>query len=246
MSKYRFGVCDVILRELIDRSNVHIFNELQKAAFESSFSAENVTGGNRMFPLTSWPKDKSVKLTFDNAACDVNMIHLTEGAITSKASKTLMKIMEVLIPTDGVITLDEVPTEVLVEGFKVATADTPAKGEFKLGTADKTVTFAPADAGTSVKLVYSYNSGADSVTNTITEGTKGVPFEAFINENIYNENNEVVGTHNIHVYKMQCTTGTKIDTSHQTPTVESFEAEARDPKRTDKALWEETYDWFTK
>lgn len=242
MSKILYGVGRLILQDFYDDSKVFGYTDLQKLSVESTYSLEPITGGNRMFPMASFPKDKSVKISAENATFNPEFIEYLDGATVSKGSVVLTDIIEVAIPDDGVITLDVAPVNVYVEGFKPATAAEPTKGEFKVTEADKQVKFAVADKGTVVKVVYDYNSGAETVSYAVTEKSISKPFKAIYVMDVYDEDSVLKAKHIVKIFKAQCTSGTKFDCSHQTPVAQTFEAEARDPKRADKQLFVEYYE----
>ena len=162
-----------------------------------------------------------------------------DGAATQVGAPQMMDIKEVLIPANGVVTLDYKPVNgtVLVKGFE-STETTPAAGKFVVASASKTVTFATADANKSIVILYEYMGSTSTTNYSITQASMSKPFEFDYLFDIYDDNSQITHKGLIKVYKMQTTSGFSIDPKHQSAVAPKFEAEAKDPLRADGHLWD--------
>lgn len=233
-----YGIGRAVLRDFTDKTKIIDYTDLQDASFESSYSKEDITGGNKLFPIASFKKDTAVKVSATNATFHPEMIEYMDGATTTVGAAQMMDIKEVLIPANGVVTLDYKPVDgtVLVKGFKADT--TPAAGKFVVAPASKTVTFATADAGKSTVILYEYMGSTSTTNYSITQASMSKPFEFDYLFDIYDDNSQITHKGLIKVYKMQTTSGFSIDPKHQSAVAPKFEAEAKDPLRADGHLWD--------
>ena len=234
-----YGIGRAVLRDFTDKKKIIDYTDLQDVSFESSYSKEDITGGNKLFPIASFKKDTAVKVSATNATFHPEMIEYMDGATTKVGSAQMMDIKEVLIPADGVVTLDYKPVNgtVLVKGFE-STETTPAAGKFVVASASKTVTFATADANKSIVILYEYMGSTSTTNYSITQASMSKPFEFDYLFDIYDDNSQITHKGLIKVYKMQTTSGFSIDPKHQSAVAPKFEAEAKDPLRSDGHLWD--------
>ena len=233
-----YGIGRAVLRDFTDKTKIIDYTDLQDASFESSYSKDDITGGNKLFPIASFKKDTAVKVSATNATFHPEMIEYMDGATTTVGAAQMMDIKEVLIPANGVVTLDYKPVDgtVLVKGFKADT--TSAAGKFVVAPASKTVTFATADAGKSIVILYEYMGSTSTTNYSITQASMSKPFEFDYLFDIYDDNSQITHKGLIKVYKMQTTSGFSIDPKHQSAVAPKFEAEAKDPLRADGHLWD--------
>lgn len=239
--KIIYGVGQAVLRKFADKSKIIGYTDLQDLSFESSFSKEDITGGNKLFPIASFKKDSSVKVSATNATFNSEMVSWMDGATESVAGATTFpKLKEAVIVAGEGIVLDETPIEgsVVINGFTAATAAPTTAGQFKVDAVTKTITFADADAGKSIVIFYEYKSSAKTVGYTVTNGSLSTPFEFDYMFPVYDENTSVTHQCVIKVYKMTTTSGFSIDPKHQSPVAPKFEAEAKDPQRSDGHFWD--------
>lgn len=234
-----YGIGRAVLRDFTNKKKIIDYTDLQDASFESSYSKEDITGGNKLFPIASFKKDTAVKVSATNATFHPEMIEYMDGATTTVGAAQMMDIKEVLIPANGVVTLDYKPVDgtVLVNGFE-STATAPAAGKFVVASASKTVTFATADANKSIVILYEYMGSTSTTNYSITQASMSKPFEFDYLFDIYDDNSQITHKGLIKVYKMQTTSGFSIDPKHQSAVAPKFEAEAKDPLRADGHLWD--------
>lgn len=234
------GVGRLILKDFADPSKIISYSNLQQFTLESTFSTDDITGGNKMFPIASFKTETAVNCTARDAMFDAGIFPYLDGGEAASGAQTMTDFKEVTIPSTKSVTLDvESPSNVTVSGMTKADSE-PTAGQFKVQT--NTVTFAQDDVGKVVTIVYEYQSGANATSYGITEKSMGKPFVAVYVSDIYNEDSQIMGHLNITIYKAQCTSGLNIDMSHQTAFAPEFSFSARDPKREDGKLWDFTFD----
>ena len=238
MKQIIYGIGKAVLKDFTDNTKVIDYTDLQDLSFESSFSKDDITGGNKLFPIASFKKDTAVKVSATNATFHPEMIKYMDGATETVGSAKMVGIQEVLIPANGVVTLEHKPVagSVVVNGYK--SSETLAAGKFKVTTDSKTVSFDISDAGASVVIVYDYMGSPTAIDYTVTQSSMSKPFEFNYIFDIYDDNSQVTHKALIKVYKMQTSSGFSIDPKHQAAVAPKFEAEAKDPLRADGRLWD--------
>ena len=236
------GVGRLILLDFQDNSKVISFSDLQQFTLESTFSSDDVTGGNKMFPIASFKTETALNFTAKNAKFDAGIIPYLDGG-TVKSGKANMKDVKVVtIPADGKVSLGVTATSVAIEGFTKEATGTNASAAGKFALSDGSVVFHTDDAGKEVAIVYEYESSENAVTTSITEKSMAKPFTAIYNFDIYDDDAQVAAKGSIIVYKAQATSGLNVDMSHQTAFAPEFKFSARDAKREDGKLWDFVYD----
>lgn len=231
------GVGRLILKDYTDKTKVIAHSDLQQFTLESTYSADDITGGNKLFPIASFKKDQALNCTAKDATFNDGIIKYLDGGDVKTGAVTLTDFLEVTIPDDGVVDLGVTPSNVSIDGFTKTDSEV-TKGNFKLDTTK--VTFASQDAGQTVTIVYDYQSGADAKQTSITQKSMAKPFEAVYIFDIYDEDTQIVAKGTITIFKAQCTSGLKLDMQHQTAFAPEFSFSARDAKRADKKLWDFT------
>ena len=231
------GIGRLILKDFVDPSKVISYSDLQNFSVESTFSSDDITGGNKLFPIASFKKEQALNCSATNATFEAGIIPYLDGGALSTGPVALSDFIEVAIPEDGIVNLPEAATNVTINGF---TAGEAAEGSYKLE--GKTVTFAAADAGKTVVIVYDYNTSPEAMQYSVTQKSLNKPFKAIYNFDISDEDTQVTHKGSIVVYKAQCTSGLKLDLAHQTAFAPEFSFSARDAKRQDGKLWDFTID----
>ena len=239
MKQIIYGIGKAVLRDFKDKSKIIAYTDLQDLSFESSYSTDPITGGNKLFPIASFKKDTAVKVSATNAVFNPEMIEYLDGATATAGAAEMPDVKEVLIPEDGIVTLDSKPIagSVIVNGFE-STETTAAAGKFVVDSETKTVTFAADDAGKQVVIFYETMGSATTQTYAVTQSSMSKPFQLDYLFDVYDEDTNITHKCDIRVYKMQTTTGFSIDPKHQSPVAPKFDAEGKDPMRPDGHLWE--------
>lgn len=233
MKQIIHGIGKAVLRDYKTPSKIITMTDMQDLSLESAFSTDDVTGGNKLFPIASFKQDQSLNGSVTNATFDAGMLEYMDGAdVTTGGSVTLSKVMEVAIPESLKIELPVAPTNVYIKGFEEA--ETAAKGKFKLE--DKNITFHTDDLGEVVELVYDYTSST-ATEYSVTQTSMSKPFVFDYIFPIYDEDTQITHEGFIKIYKAQCTSGFNINPQHQTAFAPKFDFSARDAKRVDGKLW---------
>lgn len=231
-----YGIGKAILRDYKDRKKVIGFADLQDLSVESSMSKEDITGGNKMFPIASFKTDQALTVSATSATFNVDMVEYLDGADVTAGAVMRTGFKEVAIPADGVVTLEKEPVEgsVIINGYTLA-EETP---DVKQYTVDgSTVKFFSEDAGDIVLIVYDYNSSENNTEYSVTQKSIAKPFEFNYIFEIYDEDSQISHEAELRIYKAQSTSGFSISAQHRTPYAPTFEAEAKDAQRADGKLW---------
>lgn len=245
MKQILHGVGRLILKDFADPTKVIAYSNLQQFTLESTFSADDITGGNKMFPIASFKTEQALNCTAKDATFDAGIIPYLDGGESKTGAVTLTDFVEVAIPSNKTVTLPvETPTSVTVSGFTKGSGEA-TEGQYIWEGSGKTITFADADVGKTVTVLYEYQSSANATQYGITQKSMSKPFVAIYNFDIYDEDTQITHKGSITVYKAQCTSGLNLDMSHQTAFAPEFSFSARDAKREDGKLWDFTIDSVT-
>ena len=233
-----YGIGKAALRDYANPKKLIALSDMQDLAVESSYSAEDIVGGNKMFTIASFPKDKALTVSATNATFNWGLMEYLEGSEVKSGNEVIMAgMMEVKIPADGVITLEHTPiaNSVLVMGFEQV-EETPSAGKFTVE--GSTVTFVANDAGKLANIFYQYNGSANAVAYGATERTMAKPFVFDYTFPIYDEDTQITHYGTLSIYKAKCSSGFSLDAAHQTAVTQKFEAKAQDAQRADGHLWD--------
>lgn len=226
------GIGKAVLRDFRDPSKIISMTNMQDLSLESGFSTDDITGGNKMFPIASFKQEQTLNGSVTNATFDEGLLEYLDGADVTTGTAVLSDIMEVAIPDNLKIELENTPTNVYVKGFEKA--ETAVEGKFAV--AETTVTFAEADKGKVIELVYDYES-TTATEYSVTQTSMSKPFAFDYIFPIYDEDTQITHKGLIKIYKAQCTSGFSINPQHRTAFAPKFEFGARDAKRVDGKMW---------
>lgn len=239
------GIGKLILTDFEDGKTVIGFTDLQDATFESTYTAEDITGGNRIFPIASFKQEEAANFSATNATFDHRMLEYLNGAKATKGATTMKDLMEVTIPAGGEVELVAAPVgDPVIDGFTKAASDPASEGEFSVS--ESKVKFHNADVGKTVTIVYDYASGAEAVEYAVSQTSLTKPFRLDYKFPIYNTNSQIEAYGLITIFKAQCSNGFSINPQHQTAFAPQFECAAKDPQRADGKFWTFTVDPVTK
>ena len=98
------GVGRLILLDFQDNSKVITQTDLQQFTLESTFSTDDVTGGNKMFPIASFKTDTALNFTAKNAKFDAGIIPYLDGGTVSTGKTTMKDVKIATIPSSKTIT----------------------------------------------------------------------------------------------------------------------------------------------
>lgn len=237
------GIGKCVMRDFKNPKNVISIVDAQDFSAESTFSKEDIVGGNKLFPIASFKKDRALACSLTNATFESSWLEYLDGATATTGTKNMTDILEVTIPEDGKVTLAKTPIadSVVISGFEAG--DATATGTYKL--TDQEVAFATDDAGKTVCIVYEYESSAKAVEYGVTQNSMSKPFIFETVFPVYDEDTQINYNCMFKIYKAQCTSGFNLTMQHQAPFAPKIDFEARDAKRQDGKLWDFTVDPVT-
>lgn len=214
--------------------------EMQDMGIEISTSMENVFGGDGMFPLYNFVKEKSAQFTFTNATFDMDMLKYAQGATMGSAgdivgfdSITITAGAGTLSITTGV----DVNSVIVVgdDGTKYSKVGaTPATGQFTV-TNLGVMTFATADNGKVVKVSYiasATGSGIESA-DILTTSVPGFVEIRHRSLPIEQPDGSKVEIHT-RIFKARCDGKINIDFKRGTAFAPKLTFQSLDPQRSDK------------
>lgn len=231
-----YGIGKAILRDYKNRKSVIGFADLQDLSVESSMSKEDITGGNKMFPIASFKTDQALTVSATSATFNPEMVEYLDGADVTTGAVARTGFKEVAIPEDGKVELEKSPVtgSIVVNGYTLAEGSATGK---QYTVEDKTITFATGNSGDVVVIIYEYNSTENNTEYSVTQKSIAKPFEFSYIFDIYDEDSQISHEAEIRIYKAQSTSGFSIDAQHRSPFAPKFEAEAKDAQRADGKLW---------
>lgn len=238
-----YGVGKSILRSITDPTDILALSKLANVSVESTGNEDEIFGGDSPYAFASFPTDKAINVSAENATFDIKMLSFTQGAKITTGAVTMHDLMSVAIPEDLSIVLNEGATNVVVLGYTLAeSAEALAAGEYFYDEAANTVTFADADIGDEVDIVFEYESSADAQTASNTEDAFAKPFTFIHRIPVYNDESVLVGQGQLIVYRAKANNSFTFDFERQTAFAPNIELRAMDAKRADGKLWDFTID----
>lgn len=215
--------------------------KLKDVNISSTYTMEDVTGGNAMFPLASFPKDKAVKVSATNSLFEKGLLAYQEGFTTAATADDMTEVQEFLIPVgaSAVLIHEAVTDSVRIPNFAAVLVAPTVTGTYQVTTATgvTTLTFFSGDVGDLVQVIYDYTGEVGVVTYQAFETSMQKPFKFTYVFDIYDDNNTVVAKGNLKIHKALMSAGVSFDFAHQTAYAQKLEFDAKDPQRLDKMLW---------
>lgn len=240
MAQILYGVGKSILRDFKDETKIIALSKLKNVSIEATASDEKIFGGDSPYPIASFPKEKSITVSAENATFDMKLLNATQGANMVTGAVKFEEVIEVIIPADGQVNLEFEPiaNSVVIEGFTKGET-TPTAGQFVVDSVDTSLLkFHAGDAGKEVTIIYQRNSGATTNTMSIYKETLAKPFKFIHRIPVYDEDNAIVGHAQLVVYKAKSNNQFSFGLQPQTAFAPKIDLEALDPKRPDGKLWD--------
>lgn len=244
MNEILYGVGRSVIEPFSGTGDIIASGELKDANVSSSYSMEDVTGGNKMFPLASFLKDKTMKISATNAKFSITLIQYQDGVTKAATANAITDVLTFRIPsTSFKLPKLAIAGSVSINGFTVVETAPAVAGTYQVTTAtDTTITVMATDVGKLIDVKYSFLSGANAKTYEAFQTSMQKPFKFTYIFDVYDDSNNKVYIANLVIYKAISTSGFTLDFAHQTASTQKFEAEARDPQRLDGKLWDITFD----
>ena len=222
------------------------FANAQDISIEISTTEEDVYGGDGLFPILSFVKEKGGTVKITNATTTVDHLKLTQSATVDAETAKAFKFSDVKTPTSGTCTLsvttgvdvDSVTCVDTVTGKALTrvTGSVVKTGEFSV-TAVGVVT---VDSALEDKLDFSYfYTSAKAVTATVP--TNGLPGTIEYRHHLVTE--DVDGKkYNVYfrIYKAKCSGKFTFDLKRGSASAPALEFKLLDPKRDDNAFMDYT------
>jgi len=236
-----YGVGKTLLRKFTDQNEIIAMAKLKNVSIDFSANEEAVTGGDSSYAIATFPKDKAIKVSAESAVFDLSMLNATQGADVTVGAVVFSDVETVLIPSDGIINLTNTPisASLTIPNFtSMSASGTVETGKYWQDATDaKKITFATADAGKEVDIVYTWTSTATTQTIDIYQETLSKPFTFIHRIPIYDDNNDVVADGQLTIYKAKASNNFNFNLQAQTASTTKIELTAQDPRRSDGKMW---------
>ena len=209
---------------------------LQDMTIEVSSSTEDVFGGDGLYPIFNYIKEKSATFKFKNATFDLGLLGASQGvdvtaggfafgneALVVAASKTLaittgVEVESVAVVCDGVIL--------------TRVAGTPSAGEYTVTTAGA-MTFNTAEVGKTADVSYVYTTTDGSTLDVLTTSVPGYVELRHTSQptELPDGKNVILSTR---IYKARCEGSLSVNQARGEASAPELSFKSVDPKRTDK------------
>lgn len=251
-----YGVGTANCIDLDDKTETIAFGKLQDLTISFSSDSEEINGGDDPYPITEFPKTRTITVTAKDAMFDIDLFKFSQGAEAQEVKDgEMLEQIYFAVEEDGTITLPHTPVEgsVVVNGFTNgadASAGTEEEAEGTEGSqtdAKKTFTVAENkltfDKSVAGETVTGYYYRKIKGTGTITSGYKTKfpkPFKFVHRIPVYDDNNQIVQQAQLTIYKAKSDNSLEINHAPQTAYAPQLSIKALDPKRADGKLWDYT------
>lgn len=245
MKQILYGVGKSVLRDFADPTQIVAMSNLKDVTVNFGGDEDEVTGGDSPYPITTFPKGKTITITATNALFSMKFMNVTQGASVATGVVSMTEFIEGVVPSNGLVDLDYAPTtdSVVITGFEeVETSVGVVAGKFFVDTVGKQIEFAVADAGKDINGVYDRPSSATAETISIMQDTISKPFSFTHRIPVYDDNSQIVGQGQLVVFKAKAKGAFEFNLQPQTAYAPKIELSALDPRRTDGKLWDFTID----
>lgn len=217
------------------------FTDAQDISIEISATDEDVYGGDGLFPILSFIKEKGGSLKITNATTTIDHLKLTQGAEVATENAQAFMFSDVKTPASGTCTLAktagidvESVTCVVKATGKALTRVTGAPEAGQFAVTDVGVVTVAADVTDALEFSYFYTSDK-AVSAKLT--TNAIPGVIEYRHHLVTE--DVDGTkYNVYfrVYKAKCSGSFTFNMQRGTASAPSLEFKLLDPKRDDGAF----------
>lgn len=221
------------------------FTNAQSVSIEISSTDEDVYGGDGLFPIFSFIKEKGGSLKITNATTSIKHLEVTQGAeVTTTEAKALM-VSDVKTPASGTCTLSktagiDVSTVTCVKqatGEALTRVETdPAEGQFSVTEAG--VVKVNDGVTEALDFSYCYTSNKAISAKLATNAIPGVVEyrHHLVTEDVNGKKYNVF----FRVYQAKCSGSFQFNMERGTASAPSLEFKLLDPKREDNAFLDYT------
>lgn len=233
-----------------DLSKILCVVTAKTAAFRSTSTQENVTGGRSIFPRRRILTERGITFELTDCEMDFRYISLSQGEdieVQGEDAAEEEKITvwafgedeQYTISEDNRVKLNHTPIEdTLVvqdmDGNLFELAQSASAGKYSLS--EDTLTFDASAAGQEIKCFYQYEAPAD--TKQVSTKSDSLPKTVKIihHQPAFDEDNNKIGVQEIEIYKAQVGGEFEEAFEERTPFAPSITFELVDPKRADKKV----------
>lgn len=232
-----YGVGTANCIDLDNKFETIAFGKLQDLTINFGSDAEEINGGDDPYPITEFPKTRTITVTAKDAMFDIDLLKFSQGAEAKELKDgEMLEQIYFTVEADGTLTLPHTPVDgsVAVNGFS-ATAQDEKK---KFTVAGEKLTFDKSVAG---KTVTGYYYRKIKGSATMTSGYKAKfpkPFKFVHRIPVYDDNNQIVQQAQLTIYKAKSDNSLEINHAPQTAYAPQLSIKALDPKRADGKLWD--------
>ncbi len=232
-----YGVGTANCIDLDDKFETIAFGKLQNLTINFSSDSEEINGGDDPYPITEFPKTRSITVTAQDAMFDVDILKFSQGAEAKELKdEQMLEQIYFVVEEDGTMTLPKEPIDgtVAINGFSATATDEKKK----FTVAKNKITFDKSVAGQTVTgYYYRKSSGKGSITSGFkTKFPK--PFKFVHRIPVYDDNNQIVQEAQLTIYKAKSDNSLEISHAPQTAYAPQLSIKALDPKRADGKLWD--------
>ena len=241
-----YGVGEAMFQDLNDKTNILAMSKLQNLTINFGAESEEIHGGDDPYPITEFPKTKSITITAQDALFDIDYLAITQGARTEEVKKAQMtEMFNVRADENGKIQLKHKPVDgsVVIKGLKAKAASsdpgTTGQDEKKTFTvAEKEITLPEDYKNTDVSGYYVREVEKSAHSTAAFKDKFPVPFKFTHRIPIYNDENQIIQQAQLTIYKCKSDNSFEFNLQPQTAYAPQLTLKALDPKRADGKLWD--------
>jgi len=225
----------------------------KSASISGSADMEDVTGGRSLFPKRRFKTSQSATLELTDCEMDFRYASLTSGEDIETGATEVWAFgsdYKFVIPTTAPFEI-QLPNSPIADslivrlddGSLMEAATEADAGKYSLN-GDK-LTFAEADKGKEVELVYKYMSAAGSKSVSTLADSVPKTVKAIHKQPTFDNDNKVTGTQFIEFFKLQTSPEFREDYQERAAYAPQITFELLDPQRPDKKIFKRTWEPVT-
>lgn len=211
--------------------------EMQDMTIEISSTMEQIYGGDGLFALSSFVKEKSTSFTFTNATFSLDMLKVGQGATISQGGEVFGN--DTIVVTKGTGSLsvtaniDVASVVAVCDGVPLSrVVSNPSQGEFSVTTGG-VLTFADKEEGKVVDVRYIYFDNNAETADILTTSVPGFVELHHKSSPLEQPDGTVIEVHT-RIFKARSDGKIQIDFKRGTAFAPKMTFQSVDPRREDK------------
>ena len=235
-----YGIGQAMFQDLKHKNRILALSKLQNLTVNFGAESEEIHGGDDPYPITEFPKTKSITITAQDALFDIKHLSITQGAITEETKKGEMaEIFNIRVDETGKFELkyEPVADSVVIDGLDLGGGE-GADPKKTFTVAGKVVTVPEDYKNKDISGYYMREIKGTANTTSAYKGKFPVPFKFIHRIPIYNDENQIVQQAQLTVYKCKSDNAFEFSLQPQTAYAPQLTLKALDPKRADGKLWD--------